>query len=215
MRDTVKKFKIKPKYIINMDETPFYWEYLPRKIITRKLAKKSKAWKRGYHQVRSTVVLCTAADGTILRPSIILKRQAEYSLCRANNINLLLLNSKSGWMDEENMLKWLKEILFPYVQKNPCLLLMDSYEAHLSGKVRELLQEHPNIQTGIIIGGTTDRLQPLDVGTNKPFKDLCRKQSIEYSNRILEAMHEVSAFDELKQSQSQSLMKGNLLFNYF
>jgi len=66
--------------------------------------------------------------------------------------------------------------------------LMDSYESHISQKVQVHLSKHPNIQVGIIIGGTTDRTQPLDLEANKAFKDLCRKKSIEYANSVLEAL---------------------------
>jgi len=158
MKDTIKKYNINPKYIINVDETPFFWEYLPRKIVTSKFSDKARAWKRGYHKVRSTIALATAADGSILKPTVILRRVTEYKLRANNDINAVILNSDNGWMTELNMIDWCDQVLFPYVGNNPCLLLMDSYESHISQKIQAHLSKHPNIQVGIIIGGTTDRV---------------------------------------------------------
>jgi len=39
----INKNKIDPAYIINMDETPFFWEYLPRRIATKNYQNQPKA----------------------------------------------------------------------------------------------------------------------------------------------------------------------------
>ena len=33
--EDIKNFKIQPQYVINMDESPYYWDYLPRKIVAQ------------------------------------------------------------------------------------------------------------------------------------------------------------------------------------
>ena len=212
MKDIIKKNKIQPQFVLNMDETPFYWEYLPRKVASRKLDSKARGWKKGYHQTRSTIALTTAADGTVLRPLLIVKRMTPYILQRRNKINMLLLNSESGWMTEQIMLKWIEEVLFPYVGNNNCLLLMDSFEAHLTLKVQETLNKRNNIKVGVIVGGATDRAQPLDNGTNKSFKDACRKISIDYSNALLKSAQESQEFS-ISQNQSNDLVKGKIFIS--
>jgi len=96
-------------------------------------------------------------------------------LQKSNKIQLLLLNSKNGWTTEDTMMSWIENVLIPYIGKNNSLLLMDSYEAHLTPKVQEALAKHKNLKVGIIVGGTTSQTQPLDVRVNKSFKDSCKK----------------------------------------
>lgn len=127
MRDIIKRHKIKSEFIINVDESAFFWEYLPRKVLCNRFSSKSRCFRRGYHQNRSTLVLGCTAAGTLLRPSLILKRVSPYFLQTDDDIGLLVLNSKSGWMDEANFLLWLEKILIPHVNGNQALLIMDSY----------------------------------------------------------------------------------------
>jgi len=195
-----------------MDETPFYWEYLPRKVVTKKLTSKSCGWKRGYNHLRSTIVLATTADGQILRPSLILKRQTEYRLKRPIDINMLILNSINGWMNKDLMIIWLEEVLFPCVKTEPCLLLVDSYEARMTDKVIAFLSKHKNIELGIIVGGNTDKIQPLDNGVNKSFKDSCRRKAIEYTNAFMQVVQEINAFQDLTTQVSQNLIQGKYVF---
>ena len=116
--------------ILNMDESPYFWEYLPRKVVTPTLSKVLKGWKRGYHQCHSTLILTIAADGTILRPSLVLKRKTPYILKCANEINMDLLSSESGWADENIIVQWFKNTLLPYVKNNHCMLIWNTFEAH-------------------------------------------------------------------------------------
>ena len=215
MNNFIKKEKIDKKFIVNMDETPFYWEYLPRKILTRKMTPKACAWKRGYHNTRSTVVLASTANGTLLNPSLILKRKTPYQLQQKNDIDLLMLNTDNRWMTEATMITWLEKIFLPYVGKNKCLLLIDSYEAHISKGVKDFIGKHKNINLDIIVGGTTNRAQPLDNGTNKSFKDVCRKCSIATTNATLNALVQTGSFEDLKQSKSGKLVLGkfSIFFN--
>lgn len=69
IKDTIKKYKIQPQYIINFDETPIFWDYLPRKVVVPKLSKVATAWKRGYEKSRSTLCLGITASGQMLRPT--------------------------------------------------------------------------------------------------------------------------------------------------
>jgi len=95
-KETIKRLKIPPSRIFNMDETPYYWEYLPRKIVAPTLSKVATGWKRGYHNCRSTLILTIAADGSMLRPSLILQRKTPYILKCQNEINMEIMNSVNG-----------------------------------------------------------------------------------------------------------------------
>jgi len=208
VQDVIKKFNIKSSMVINMDETPYFWEYLPRKILTAKMSKEAASWKRNYHNARSTLVLAATAAGTLLKPALILKRKSSYTLKCQNGMGMLMMNSQNGWMNEDLMLTWLKEILIPYVQDNDCILLWDSYEAHTSEKVLNFLKDYPKIHLGVIVGGTTSKNQPLDININKKFKTICKKKSIEHANSTLMALNKMNALGQQKAFVSQRLVKG-------
>ena len=78
------------------------------------------------------------------------------------------------WMREDFMIRWIKEILRPYTQRRPALLVMDSFSAHITTSVRSEL-ERINAFPAIIPGGCTSKAQPLDVVINKPYKDMVRQ----------------------------------------
>ncbi len=154
-------------------------------------------------------MLAAAADGSILRPTLILKRTKPYFLQEDNDIGLWITHSKSGWLDEVNMLVWIEKILIPYVGNNQCLLLMDSYSVHVSTKVLTHLKKYPNIHTGIIVGWTTSFSQPLDISVHKEFKKICRKHSVQYTNRIVKALNEMNHFGGQNEPDQKFLILNN------
>lgn len=58
-------------------------------------------------------------------------------------------------------------------------LVFDSFEAHVTDRVKRAL-ERENMNLAVILGGSTSILQPLDVSLNKPFKDGVRKRWMEW-----------------------------------
>lgn len=193
MRKIISQHKIKAENIINLDETPFFWDYLPKKIVCSKFSQQAASYKRGYHHRRSTVTLAVTANGEILRPCLVLKRKTPYFLQTENDINLLLLQTESGWMEENSIITWIDRILIPHIKDKPSLLLMDSYRAHISPKVLNHLKTFPNLHVGIIVGGTTSYSQPLDIMVNKEFKRVCRQKSLEYTRRLVLNLNEINA----------------------
>jgi hypothetical protein len=63
------------------------------------------------------------------------------------------------------MLKWLNDVVQPYTHSRPAALIMDSYTAHWTDSVRNAAAGM-NLQLIQVPSGTTDVLQPLDVGFN-------------------------------------------------
>ena len=55
----------------------------------------------------------------------------------------------------------------------PTLLILDSAGAYLTSDVRRALADLNTVLV-IIPGGYTSKLQPMDVGANKPWKDRVR-----------------------------------------
>jgi hypothetical protein len=85
----------------------------------------------------------------------------------------------AAWMDEVCMLRWVDEILKPYLKVNPPppgivpVILLDAYRCHMMASVTDAIAEL-GIEIIHIPGGCTGLTQPLDVGINKPFKSRVR-----------------------------------------
>jgi len=209
----ILKYNIGSKYIINCDETPIYWEYLPRKVIHQKGSKIVPSIKTGFEYKRSTLMLACTAYGEFLRPSLILRRKREYKLNCPNTINMLLQKSDNGWTTEKTFIEWLKEVFIPYVGENQCLLLMDSFEAHISSGVRKFLKPYSNIHALVIPGGSTDKLQPLDMGINASFKAYCKVASLDTINMKMDDLYkEKNQLKSQKNSVKIVFLAGNSIF---
>jgi len=120
-----------------------------------------------------------------------------------------MLHTKNGWMNQSAMKIWLESVLIPYVNGNPALLLMDSYESHKSQEILDFLKLHQNIHLGIIVGGSTSYARPLDVKLNRSFKNVCRQKSIVYTNAMLKALNEIE--ERTKPKHSEKILKGIIL----
>ena len=60
-------------------------------------------------------------------------------------------------------------------QRDPAMLVYDSFRGHLEESVKKKLHES-GFDLAVIPGGLTSICQPLDVSINKPFKDNLRKE---------------------------------------
>ena len=81
---------------------------------------------------------------------------------------------KKGWMDEVQMLKWIEKVWKPLSEQHvTSMILLDSFTAHLTSSVM-LEFANCNTEVEIIPPGYTSKLQPMDVGVNKPFKGKTR-----------------------------------------
>jgi hypothetical protein len=80
---------------------------------------------------------------------------------------------------EVSMIAWINEVLVPCIATAPDdavpLLVLDSYQCHMMASVVEMIQEL-GVEVKHIPGGCTPLCQPVNVGFNKPFKDLMRRQ---------------------------------------
>jgi hypothetical protein len=76
------------------------------------------------------------------------------------------------------MLDWVDDVLKPYNATAPVgiipILFLDSFKVHLLGSVADAIQGL-SVELKIIPPGCTSLVQPINVGTNKPFKVNMRK----------------------------------------
>jgi hypothetical protein len=85
---------------------------------------------------------------------------------------------ENGWMDEKLMLEWIDKVWRPIaLHHGTTLLIIDAHRSHMTSNVKDALSEC-NTELEIIPSGYTSKLQPMDVGVNKQFKDINRKHYI-------------------------------------
>jgi hypothetical protein len=49
-----------------MDETSLFWEYLPRKVLTKKKSKTAAIFQRGHEKKKTTLCITVNAQGQLL-----------------------------------------------------------------------------------------------------------------------------------------------------
>jgi DDE superfamily endonuclease len=81
-----------------------------------------------------------------------------------------------AWMDETLMLEWVEKVWKPEVEgKGVTYLILDECRTHLTIAVRNAFTKC-RTEVELIPGGYTSKLQPMDVGINKPFKNFIRAE---------------------------------------
>jgi len=120
-----------------------------------------------------TLVVTVAANGDKLPLYVV--GEGKTTRCtikfKIENNNQLLKTtySESGWVTEEVMLKYLKDIIVPVSNGRPCGLMLDSYAAHKTEQVYEFAKQN-NIELIVVPACMTSTLAPLDVGINSVLK---------------------------------------------
>ena len=155
--------------IVNMDEVPTVFETVPSKTVHPRGPKDVKVITAGSEKKHFTTVLAVNAAGEYLPTMCIFKGKRQPKDLRIPRGWVICMNDKA-WMNEEVMIGWINEILRPYTQRCPCLLVLDSFSARATANVRAQLTRI-NVYPAVIPGGCTSKAQPLDVALNKQFKD--------------------------------------------
>ncbi|CAH2095091.1 unnamed protein product [Euphydryas editha] len=157
--------------IFNLDETGTTTVQKPQKVVAPAGTKVGKVTS-GEKGTLVTTCCMVSATGHALPPAIIFPRK--------NFKNLMMHGAPPGSLGLANPSGWMTSDLFVEVMKhfikcssttpeNPCLLIMDNHESHLSIEALDLAK-----QSGVVIltfhPHTTHKLQPLDVGLMGPLK---------------------------------------------
>jgi predicted RNA-binding protein YlxR (DUF448 family) len=128
--------------------------------------------------------LAVGLDGSKLRPLVVFKAKPDGSVAKILG-NLDGRNEyicqENAYCDKDVMSHWISKCLKPHHKsKVPALIMMDNFKAHLVSSVRKELAENGWLQLNLP-ANMTSRVQILDVGVNKPFKDRMRS----YYNQFL------------------------------
>jgi hypothetical protein len=176
-----------PHWIINMDQTPVFFSMHPKKTLEI-LGTKTVVIRTSTNDTkRATVALTITAAGDQLVPMVVYKGTENGTIKKRELQNhhptCIYETQHNAWMDERVMLRWVEDVLAPYVALAPPgiipLILLDSYRCHVMASVVNVIQDL-GCEVVHIPGGCTGLVQPLDVGYNKPFKARIRKAWEEY-----------------------------------
>jgi len=135
--------QIQPEFIINVDETPLFYEYLPKRTVEKKDTRDVKTWKTGRDKKLRTLILAITKTGLVLKPSLILPRKTRYELELRNRLGMKVYRTTSAnvWMNSPTMILWLQEVLKLYVGDNQILLLLGNFSPHYSKDVRDVIKD--------------------------------------------------------------------------
>lgn len=158
--------QIHPKLIINVDETPAYVKNTPQTANHFASSAQPWQWVRASDRLKVTVLGACAADGTMLKPSIVAKGRTE--LCERNYAKLAmgstyLQHTESGLTTSASFIEWIDNVLLPYTRGRRSVLVLDQWPAHITQEVRDHLTKHHVTMLEVPARGTS-LLQPLDVG---------------------------------------------------
>lgn len=167
-----------PKNILNMDETPCYFDMLGDSTLHFKGAKSVEGLTTGHSKSRFTVVLCTTMSGIYLRTTVIFKGLKKIPKINCPK-NIYLAVSPGGTMNTPLMKLWANECLKRrngLFSNQKSLLLMDSFGSHTAQEITAYIDEECKTEVILLPPKTTSFLQPLDVSVNHPFKVALRKE---------------------------------------
>jgi DDE superfamily endonuclease len=172
--------------IFNCDQTnlPFSLEAV---YTWARMASRSVAVSSSDTSQRATVMLGANASGTTKLPPYLVFKGSSKSTGRIfkelrkgegyTPYCKYSVNEKA-WFNEEVMLDWIEVVWKPItVDRGGKLtyLLLDEFAVHVTSSVEAAFADL-NTEVDIIPGGYTPKLQPMDVGINKPFKGYCRQE---------------------------------------
>lgn len=172
LKSVLEKYKFENKDIWNVDETGVQTVQRPNKIVAEKGVRqvgKATSAERGQ---TVTMVLAVSAIGNSVPPMFVFPR-VFFKDHFVNNGPPGCIGTAypSGWITSESFLKFIKHFHghVRSTKENPCLLVLDNHESHLSIEVLNFCKEN-----GIVMVSfpphTSHRLQPLDRSVYGPFK---------------------------------------------
>jgi hypothetical protein len=165
-----------------MDETRCYFEVCISKTI-HFVGSKSVKIANTNNINTCTVFLAVTLSGFKLKPLVVFKGMSDGTVAkRMNSENsdidprIVSCCQKKAYCDEEIMGIWIEKSLKPFTEiesKELHLLMMDNFSVHQTQKVRDNVSELGTL-ISMLPPNMTSRVQVLDVGINKPFKDNMR-----------------------------------------
>lgn len=174
-----------PSRIFNGDETNFY--YCPTdlgKVLAPKGTKNVYEVDQGDAKQNLTVMFTFAASGTVTPPMIIYpNKRLPQSVKDSVPEEWSYALTDNGWMKCETFLFYLEHVLYPSLLKDgtkfPIALFVDGHKTHVTYDVSKLCTRLQIVLVALYPNATRI-LQPADVGSFKPLKNLWRSGVLEW-----------------------------------
>ena len=192
--------------IINMDETPIFFEIYHNYTYDKKGKKSIIIDTNGGDKQHITVLLTTCGGGKKLPPLLVFKGIPNATVEKRYNQlecvrkkKLFIFCQNHAWCDDTIFKYWFEKIFLNYeknIAKKKCFLLIDKAPSHKSENSLQLMKNNKTYYK-FIFEGMTKYLQPNDIGLNKVFKDRIKN---EYLNmKVNEFMNNNNEIDYLTQ----------------
>ena len=166
---------VKPMQVYNCDETGISIVHNPGRVLTEMGRKKVWSVTSGELGKTHTVITCVSASGYAIPPMMIYPRTRMSEGLKTGAVPGTLFScSKSGWVNQDLYLEWLRFFISSIPAARPVLLIEDGHSSHISLEVIELAQEN-DIHLLCLPSHTSHLLQPLDVGVFKSLKSFFNK----------------------------------------
>ena len=166
--------------VVNIDETNVYFD-MNGSITLADRGSRTVSVKSSGASARCSILLGVTMDGNKLPPFVIFRGKPGGRISREWTGNTAYPSSsvyavqEKAWMDKRVFLEWVEKIWKPFCQnKNSTYLLMDEFSVHLMAECVNSIQDC-GTEVDFVLGGYTSKLQVLDVGVNKPFKDYIKQ----------------------------------------
>ncbi|KAK3928286.1 Pogo transposable element with KRAB domain [Frankliniella fusca] len=156
----------------NLDETSSSTVQNTRKIISPKGVKQVHKIKSAERGISVTTCCTVMAYGMVLPPVMIFPRKKFVNHMLTNCFpGTLGLANENGYMTKETFVSVLNHVIkcTNSSKENPCLLLVDNVESHLSAEALTLAKEN-GVTMLTFPPYCTHKMQPLDVSFFGPFK---------------------------------------------
>ena len=180
----VKLREIPDSFILNLDQTGI--KLVPTGDWTMAAEGSRRVEVAGLGDKRQiTATFAASLDGTFLPMQLLYQGKTQRSHPKFTFPDGFdIFHTPNHWANEETCLRFFEKIIFPYVRKvrealkapsQKALVIMDNFSGQTTPSVLEKVEEE-EIVVVMVPAGTTDRLQPLDVSTNKSAKDFLREK---------------------------------------
>jgi len=147
------------------------------KVMTKKGSKEVRT--ATVEKQRVTVGLGASADGTKIKPIIVIKGERVPARLqnKVEGLNMVVIAQRKAWMDAKGMQTWIDQCLkeHPSVRaQRDTVLYMDNFGAHKTQEVQAAIRQL-HCEPQFFPPNSSHLLQPLDGGPNRSFKSTMRR----------------------------------------
>lgn len=170
--------------VVNIDETNIDFDCISADTLEVRGSKTISIAGNGSSN-RCTILLGVTGNGVKLPPFIIFKGTHDGRIARTELPTLpagaFYAVQTKAWIDQRGFNKWIQDVWVPFTATRPrTYLLMDHFAVHKTAESTAAIQLR-GTRIDLILEGCTSKLQVLDVGINKPFKDRMRDQCEDFT----------------------------------